>query len=59
MDAAEVKDMIRARSGGIAVGIVADPLVPSCRNATAASPVDSKSLQMGYSAEDLAAACLP
>jgi SAM-dependent methyltransferase len=55
MDTAGVKDMVRARYGGIAAGTVSDPPAPSCCEASAGDPADSKSLQMGYSAEDLAA----
>jgi SAM-dependent methyltransferase len=56
MDAIEVKEMVRARYGGIAAGAVADGSAPSCCDASAAPPVaDSKSLRMGYSADELAA----
>ena len=52
MDSAEVKEMVRARYGGIAAGTVSDCCAPSCCEAAAA---DSKSLQMGYSEVELAA----
>ncbi len=55
MDTAEVKQMVRARYGGIAAGTVSDCCAPSCCTGTAAPVADSKSLQMGYSAEELAA----
>jgi SAM-dependent methyltransferase len=56
-EAAEIKDMVRARYGGIAAGAVSDccPPAASCCGATAASAVDGKAREMGYSAEELAA----
>ena len=48
MDTTEVKDMVRARYGGIAAGILSDAV---CCGASA----DSASLHMGYSADELAA----
>ncbi len=55
MDTAEVKEMVRARYGGIAAGTVSDCCAPSCCAGTAAPVADGKSLQMGYSAQELAA----
>src|SRR5579862_2061836 len=56
MDNAEVKDMVRARYGGIAAGAASDCCAPSsCCGGSTGTVADSKSLQMGYSAEDLAA----
>jgi len=55
MDAIEVKEMVRARYGGIAAGAVADGLRPSCCDGSATPVADSKSMRMGYSADDLAA----
>jgi SAM-dependent methyltransferase len=55
MDAIEVKEMVRARYGGIAAGAVADGLRPSCCDGSATPVADNKSLRMGYSADELAA----
>jgi arsenite methyltransferase len=56
MDASEVKEMVRARYGSIAVGAAADGSAPSCCGTSTTPPaVDSKSLRMGYSAHELAA----
>jgi arsenite methyltransferase len=55
MDAIEVKEMVRARYGGIAAGAVADGAAPSCCDAAATPVTDSKSMRMGYSADELAA----
>src|SRR5579863_378548 len=55
MDAIAVKEMVRARYGGIAAGAVSDCCAPSCCGDTAASASTNKSLQMGYSPEELAA----
>lgn len=57
MDTTEVKEMVRARYGGIAAGTVSDCCAPasSCCGASAAPVADSKSLHMGYSADELAA----
>jgi SAM-dependent methyltransferase len=55
MDAVEIKDMVRARYGGIAAGTVADTPAPSCCGASAGALADTKSIQMGYSADELAA----
>jgi SAM-dependent methyltransferase len=57
-DATEVKEMVRARYGGIAVGTVSDccaPAASSCCGTTAVSSTDCKAREMGYSAEELAA----
>jgi arsenite methyltransferase len=53
VDATEVKDMVRARYGGIAAGTLADDGSTSCCGTTA--PAESKSRQMGYSAAELEA----
>jgi SAM-dependent methyltransferase len=55
MNTAEVKEMVRARYGSIAAGAASDCCAPSCCGGTAASVADSKSADMGYSAEELAA----
>ncbi|MEO8716219.1 MAG: arsenite methyltransferase [Acetobacteraceae bacterium] len=58
METTELKDMVRARYGGIAAGTVSDccaPAAASCCDASASPLADSKSLHMGYSAADLAA----
>jgi arsenite methyltransferase len=55
MDTTEVKEMVRARYGGIAAGTVSDCCAPSCCDASAAPVADSMSLRMGYSADELAA----
>jgi SAM-dependent methyltransferase len=57
-DSGEIKEMVRARYGGIAAGTVADCCAPassSCCGTTAAVGVDGKAREMGYSAEELAA----
>jgi len=57
-DATEVKEMVRARYGGIAAGTVSDccaPAASSCCGPTTASSIDGKAREMGYSAEELAA----
>jgi arsenite methyltransferase len=54
MDAIEVKEMVRARYGGIAAGTVADTPAPACCGAPAGTAADAKSAQMGYSAHELA-----
>lgn len=54
----EIKDMVRARYGGIAVGAVADccaPAASSCCGVTDTPEADGKARVMGYSAEELAA----
>jgi arsenite methyltransferase len=58
MDTTEIKELVRARYGGIAAGAVADccaPATSSCCGPTAASPEGDTALRMGYSAADLAA----
>ena len=58
MDTTEIKEMVRARYGGIAAGTCSDAPAPagsSCCDASTAPVMDSKSLQMGYSADELAA----
>ena len=67
MNETEIKEMVRARYGGIAAGTVTDccaPVEPSsccapaptaCCGTPAAGDAGSKSARMGYSAEDLAA----
>jgi SAM-dependent methyltransferase len=53
---AEVKEMVRARYGGIAAGTVSDccaPVASSCCGVT--TTADGKAREMGYSADDLAA----
>jgi SAM-dependent methyltransferase len=57
-EASEIKEMVRARYGGIAVGAVADccaPAASSCCGTTDAPAADGKARKMGYSAEELAA----
>lgn len=54
MDAAEIKDMVRARYGGIAAGTIADCATSCCGTADAAT-AEGKAQQMGYSPDDLAA----
>jgi SAM-dependent methyltransferase len=52
----EVKEMVRARYGGIAAGSVADCCAPAASSCCGVTPtVDGKAQEMGYSAEDLAA----
>jgi arsenite methyltransferase len=55
MDAVEIKEMVRARYGGIAAGAVSDMPAASCCGASDASAADSKSMRMGYSADEVAA----
>src|SRR5579863_7484905 len=52
----EVKEMVRARYGGIAAGAVSDCCAPAASSCCGVTPtVDGKAQEMGYSAEDLAA----
>src|SRR5579871_3199367 len=52
----EIKEMVRARYGGIAAGTVADCCAPAASSCCGPAPtVDSKAREMGYSAEELAA----
>src|SRR5215469_3508172 len=55
MDAIEIKEMVRARYGGLATGAVTDMPATSCCGGTAGAVADSKSAQMGYSEAELAA----
>jgi SAM-dependent methyltransferase len=55
MNTTEVKEMVRARYGSIADGTASDCCGPSCCDGSAVSIADSKSAEMGYSAEELAA----
>jgi arsenite methyltransferase len=55
---AEIKEMVRARYGGIAAGTVADCCAPpasSCCGVTTAPAADGKARAMGYSTDELAA----
>src|SRR6516225_5240041 len=55
---AEIKEMVRARYGGIAAGAASDccaPAAASCCGIADESAVDGKAREMGYSAEELAA----
>src|SRR5271166_7085440 len=54
MDEIEVKDMVRARYGGIAAASECCAPTPACCDGSAA-PAEVKSLQMGYSADELGA----
>jgi arsenite methyltransferase len=53
----EIKEMVRARYGGIAAGTISDCCAPSTSSSCCGpSPtVDGKAREMGYSAEELAA----
>lgn len=52
----EVKEMVRARYGGIAAGTVSDCCAPAPSSCCGVTPTnDGKAQKMGYSAEDLAA----
>jgi arsenite methyltransferase len=55
MDSTEIKEMVRARYGGIAAGTVSDCCAPSCCDGAPANVADGKSAAMGYSADELAA----
>jgi SAM-dependent methyltransferase len=58
MEPVEIKEMVRARYGGIATGIVTDgcaPAASSCCGSSAAPTVEGKAREMGYSADELAA----
>ena len=57
LETTEIKELVRARYGGIAAGTVSDCCVPaaSCCGTTAGSAIDGKAREMGYSAEELAA----
>jgi len=55
METAEIKDMVRARYGGIAAGADAQCCAPAAPSSGEAPRVDEKAREMGYSAEELAA----
>jgi arsenite methyltransferase len=58
MATAEIKEMVRARYGGIAAGTASQCCVPaasSCCDTAVAPAVHDKAREMGYSAEELAA----
>jgi len=55
MDSAHVKEMVRARYGGIAAGAASSCCAPACCDGAAAPALDRHARQMGYSAEELAA----
>jgi arsenite methyltransferase len=58
MDTADIKEMVRARYSGIAVGTISDcgePASASCCAPASASTLDGKARVMGYSADELAA----
>jgi arsenite methyltransferase len=55
-NAAEIKEMVRVRYGGIAAGrLEADSMASSCCGTGPAASVDGKARVMGYSADELAA----
>lgn len=58
LDTAEIKEMVRARYGGVAAGDTSEccaPAASSCCGITAAPVAGDKARAMGYSAEELAA----
>ena len=56
IEPAEIKEMVRARYGAIAVDAsCCAPATPSCCDTVGAPALHDKSLEMGYSAEELAA----
>jgi SAM-dependent methyltransferase len=58
MDTAEIKEMVRARYGGIAAGTIADcstPATSSCCGPSSDATVEGRARVMGYSADELAA----
>jgi SAM-dependent methyltransferase len=57
METDAIKELVRARYGGIAAGTIADEAGPasSCCAPASAPALDIKALEMGYSAEELAA----
>jgi SAM-dependent methyltransferase len=55
METTEIKEIVRAGYAGIAADAVTDCCAPSCCGGAGRAQVDTKSLQMGYSAEELAA----
>jgi SAM-dependent methyltransferase len=57
-ESAEIKEMVRARYGGIAAGVLSDccaPTASSCCGIAAEPAVAGKAREMGYSADELAA----
>jgi len=56
MDSSDLKEMVRARYGGIAAGTASDCCGPSaCCGSAPVSIADAKSAEMGYSSDELAA----
>ncbi len=56
LDAAEVKEIVRARYGGIAMGAVSGCCAPAASSCCAPVPAaEAKAREMGYTAEELAA----
>jgi arsenite methyltransferase len=56
MEVDELKEMVRARYGGIAAGTLSDCCSgPTCCDPSTPSDANSKSREMGYSADELAA----
>ena len=58
LESDQIKEMVRARYGGIAKGAASGccaPAAASCCETTAESAVDGKAREMGYSAEEVAA----
>lgn len=57
METTELKDLVRARYGGIAAGTITDGSAPpsSCCGNPGDSVLDAKAREMGYSADDVAA----
>jgi SAM-dependent methyltransferase len=55
METSELKELVRARYGGIAVGTMTDGSAPpgSCCGASAPSVAHAKAQEMGYSADEL------
>ncbi len=51
----EIKEMVRARYGGIAAGTVSDCCAPPASSCCGVPTVEGKAREMGYSADDLAA----
>lgn len=56
-DDGQIKDMVRARYGGIAAGTLSDCCAPasSCAGSAPTDQIAAKAREMGYSAEELAA----
>src|SRR5580698_2673320 len=55
MDSTEIKEMVRARYGGIAAGAASDCCAPACCDSATATVADRRSAEMGYSPDELAA----